>query len=223
MARMQVCMPVTTEKTLSPVPFCWVCRHPTYVAYHGHRLIVHLWGNCRYTLVVRRCVNRACIRYHVFIRPEEEGGLALPNGRFGLDVIAMAGQLRFAGQHSLAGIYARLQEHGVGLAPRSVASLVRGYAALVALPTGDAARLAHRLRRQDRVVLAVDAVQPGGAGPVLWVSRDVLSGTVLLAHSLGQAQGKDLVALVGEVSRMVPVPIAAVLCTGLEANGAGPG
>src|SRR5260370_34485131 len=146
MAHRQVRVPVSAEQTLSPVPFCWACQQPTRVAYHGERWIAHLWGRCHYSLVVRCCPSRACTQYHVFVRPEEEGALALPHSKFGLDVLALVGQLRFAEQCTMRAIHRSLRAREVDLAPRTVTGLVHRYAALLARPLDDPAQLAHQLR-----------------------------------------------------------------------------
>jgi Transposase, Mutator family len=216
MARRQAKARATEERILTPVPFCWACQRPTRVVYHGERRITHLEGMCRYTLVVRRCQNRACVRYGVSVRPEEEGSLALPQGEFGLDVIALVGQLRFGEHRSMAEIHQALRVREVNLAPRTVTNLVQRYEELLALQVADPVRLADRLRlrRQERVVLAIDGLQPDQGHEVLWVLRDVLSGTVLLARSLLGARAADLVPLLREVATALPVPITAVISDG---------
>jgi hypothetical protein len=147
------------------------------------------------------------------MRPEEEGGLALSHGQFGLDVIALVGQLRFVEQRSMRAIHRSLRERGVDLAQRTVTDLVHCYAALLARPFDDPARLAHRLRMRDQVVLALTGVQPERGQPVLWVLRDVLSGTVFLARCLAQERVLDPGALVSEMAAALPVPITALLYT----------
>ena len=219
MARRQAKARAGEERTLSPVPFCWECMRPTRVAYHGERRITHLRGMCRYTLVVRRCQNRACPRYRVSVRPEEEGAMALPQGECGLDVIALVGQLRFAEHRSVPEIHRALRAREVQVAQRTVTNLVHRYEELLALQVADPARLADRLRlrRQERVVLAIDGLQPDQGHEVLWVLRDVLSGTVLLARSLLGAREADLVPLLREVAAALPVPITAVISDGQRA------
>ena len=216
MARRQAKGRAAEERTLSPVPFCWACKRTTRVAYHGERRVTHLHGMCRYTLVVRRCQNRACARYRESIRPEEEGSLALPQGEFGLDVIALVGQLRFAEHRSTAEIHRALRARAVRVAQRTVTNLVQRYEELLALQVGDPVGLAElfRSRRQERVVLAIDGLQPDQGHEVLWVLRDVPSGTVLLARSLLGAREADLVPLLQEVAAALPVPITAVISDG---------
>src|SRR5215217_2182547 len=75
---------------------CWLCDTRLWVAYHRRRKIQTLVSLIELVLPVRRCPNRACDLYRVSVRPEEEGHYALPHGEFGLDVIALVGQLRFA-------------------------------------------------------------------------------------------------------------------------------
>jgi hypothetical protein len=189
------------------------------VAYHRHRQILHLDGTCAYTLVMRRCQNRACAAYQRSVGPEAEGRLALPRGEVGLDVIALVGQLRFAEHRSIPEIHRVLTARAVPLAQRTVTNLVHRYEELLALQVADPAQLAAvpRLRRQGRVVLAIDGLQPEQGHEVLWVLRDVLSGTVLLARSLLGAREADLVPLVEEVAGALPVPIVGGISDGQRA------
>jgi len=219
MARRQAKALAREEQTLTPVPFCWECGRPTRVVYHGHRRILHLRGMCRYVLVVRRCQTPSCPRYRVAVRPEQEGALALPQGECGLDLIALVGQLRFGQHRSIPEIHQALQAREVRLAERTVTNLVHRYEELLALHMADPARLARHLqwRRPQRVVLAIDGLQPDQGHEVLWVLRDVLSGTVLLARSLLGAREADLVPLLQDVAAALPVPITAVISDGQQA------
>src|SRR5262249_46551095 len=72
------------------------------------------------------------------------------------------------------------------------------------------------LRKQRRVVLAIDGLQPDVGHEVLWVLRDCLSGEVLLARSLLSATIKDLKALLTEVRQALPVPIVAAVSDGQD-------
>jgi hypothetical protein len=221
MARRQAKGVALQEQTLRGMSWCWACQRPTWVAYHGERRITHLHGMCRYTLVIRRCQNPGCPRYQVSMRPEAEGALALPQGEFGLDVIAWVGQLRFGEQRTVEEIHQRLRAAEVPVALRSVTNLVHRYEELLALRVADPGRLRFTLalRHQTQVVLAIDGVQPTQGQEVLWVLRDVLSGTVLLARSLLGARAVDLVPLLQEVAAALPVPISAVISDGEQAIG----
>jgi hypothetical protein len=131
--------------------------------------------------------------------PEEAGAWALPQGEFGLDVIALVGQLRAREQRSVPQIHQTLRERGVSIAQRSVSVLLHRYEELVALRLADPVRLRQCLGGQGGVILALDGLQPDVGHEVLWVLRDVVSGEPLLARSLLGATADDLVPLLAEV------------------------
>jgi hypothetical protein len=192
--------PATQECLLSPaVEHCPACGQFMRIAYHEHRTVVRLDGVWRLTLRVRRCRNAACAQYHRPSVPEEAGAWALPQAEFGLDVIALVGQLRSREQRSVPQIHQVLRQRGVQIAERSVTELLHRYEELVALRLGDATRLRERLTEQGGVILALDGLQPDVGHEVLWVLRDVRSGEVLLARSLLSATEGDLAPLLEEV------------------------
>jgi hypothetical protein len=189
----------TQEQTLSPVQEeCRGCGQRLWVAYHHHRTVVRLDGLWRLTIRVRQCVNAACAQYHRAVVPEEAGAWALPQGEFGLDIIALIGQLRSREQRSVPQIHQALRARGVAIAERSVTVLLHRYEELVALHLADPVRLRQRLVGQGGVILALDGLQPDVGHEVLWVLRDVVSGEVLLARSRLGATADDLAPLLEE-------------------------
>jgi hypothetical protein len=215
----------TQEQMLTPQrEQCLACGRRLWVAYHHHRTVVCLDGLWRLTLRVRRCVNRACSHYHRAYVPEEAGAWALPQGEFGLDVIALIGQLRAREQRSVPQIHQALRERGVEIAERSVTVLLHRYEELVALRLGDPVGLRERLAGQGGVILALDGLQPDVGHEVLWVLRDVVSGEVLLARSLLGATADDLAPLLEEVRAALSgdqpedmIPIRGVISDGQHA------
>src|SRR5215211_3733285 len=204
-----------TQRRLDPCrESCWLCDTRLWVAYHRRRKVMTLEGLIELVLPVRRRPNRACDLYRVSVRPEEEGHYALPHGEFGLDVIALVGQLRFAEHRSVPEIHTALQTRGVRIAPRSVLEQLRRYEELVALRVADPERLRPLLTAQGRVILALDGLQPDVGHEVLWVLRDCLSGEILLARSLLGGTEEDLVPLLREVAEALPVPIGGVISDG---------
>src|SRR4051794_35478588 len=195
---------------------CAHCGGPAHVAYHSRRTVATLDGLYALTLVVRRCQDPACPLYHRAYRPEEEGHWVLPQGEFGLDIIALVGALRFAEHRSVPEIRQALVARGVAIAERTVTHLVQRYEELVALRLADRARLRERLAGQRRVILALDGLQPDVGHEVLWVLRDCLSGEVLLARSLLGSAEAELVPLLREVATALPVPIRGVISDGQE-------
>src|SRR5205814_254793 len=115
---------------------------------------------------------------------------------------------------SVPEIHQELIRRGVAIALRSVSNLLDRYDELRALATADRQRRNALLRKQGRVVLAIDGLQPDVGHEVFWVLRDCLSGEVLLARSLLSATITDLAALLTEVRQALPMPIRGVVSDG---------
>jgi hypothetical protein len=150
---------------------------------------------------------------HTF-RPEAEGRIALPLHEFGLDVIALIGALRYQQHRSVPEMHQELLTRGLGICQRSVTNLLDRYDELVSVRLSDSRRLQSLMKKQGRVILALDGLQPDVGHEVLWVLRDCLSGEVLLARSLLSSTENDLAALIREVKRNLPVPIVGVVSDG---------
>jgi Transposase, Mutator family len=207
----------TCAQTLTPVlANCPVCQHRFCADYANRRTVTTLDAVVRLTIQIRRCHNPACSRYRRPYRPEAEAHFALPHHEFGLDVIALVGRLRHAEHRSIPEIHQELTRRGVVLAERSALNLLDRYDELRALATVDPQRLQRLLHEQQRVVLAIDGLQPDVGHEVLWVLRDCLSGEILLARSLLSATAKDLATLLTEVRKALLVPITGVISDGQE-------
>ena len=212
MARRTKRPPITRTLRLDPLSrTCSSCGGTLWAGYDAARTITTLVQVTRLTLSVRRCHNPACPRHRKPIRPEEEGAWALPNGEFGLDVIALIGTLRYREHRSIPEIHRILHERHVAIAQRTVTYLLERYEELLALRLADQTRLKQLLAQQGHVILALDGLQPFKTQDVLWVLRDTLSGEVLLARSLDSARYEDVAALLREVTDALPVPIQGVI------------
>jgi hypothetical protein len=188
----------------------------TWCTYVSHRTVSTLDGLTALSLHVRSCQNADCPLYHRPYRPEEEGRLALPQQEFGLDVIALVGELRYRQHRSVPEIHQDLRGRGLAVCERTVTNLLDRYDELLAVRLGDSQRLKGLLAKQGRVVLAIDGLQPDVGHEVLWVLRDCLSGEVLLAKSLLSSTEKDLAELIEQVKRDL-----ALVAKGMGAKGKG--
>jgi len=116
----------TKQRTLTPLrTSCEQCGQPLWVDYHAHRKVIRLDGVWNLTLIVRRCHQPDCPRYHIPHRPEEEGSWALPHGEFGLDVIALVGYWRFREHRSGPEMHRALLSRGVSITERTVTHLMQ--------------------------------------------------------------------------------------------------
>src|SRR3954464_9120978 len=210
------CRPCPTQaKVLTPVAtHCPECGHLLWTTRCKYRTVTTLDAVTRLTLRIRCCPNPDCSRYHRPFHPEAESLLALPHHEFGLDVLALVGRLRHVEHRSVPEIHQELTRRGVAIARRSVSNLLDRYDELRALATADRERLHALLRKQRRVVLAIDGLQPDVGHEVLWVLRDCVSGEILLAKSLLSSTAKDLAGLITEVKTALPVPITGVVSDG---------
>jgi hypothetical protein len=195
---------------------CPACGGPLWAAYTTQRSVTTLTGTVRLRLQVRRCRLPDCSRYHVPLRPEQEGRFALPEHEFGLDVIAAVGTLRHAQHRSAPEIHAELVRRGVPTCARTVSNLLDRYDELLALSRADTGRLRRVTAAAGRVTLAIDGLQPDVGHEVLWVLRDCLSGEVLLARSLLSSTRDDLARLITEVKGALEVPITGVVSDGQD-------
>lgn len=184
------------------------------VAYTKTRKLMTCRGLIGLHLHIRRCENLRCDRFHRPYHPEIEGQWALPAQEFGLDVVTRVGQLRYREHRSCPEIHLQLQQEGVSLALRTVQNLLAQYDLLLSLALETLPERAAELRAQGRVVLAIDGLQPDVGHEVLWVVRDVLSGTILCARSLLSSSRAELQTLIEEVVAALPVPVAAALSDG---------
>lgn len=193
---------------------CLHCGCHMRADYTNHRTIATLTGVTRLNLTIRRCRNSDCVAYKKPYRPEAEGRFALPRHEFGLEVIALVGQLRYAQHRSVPEIRTQLTDRGIRIAERTVTNLLDRYDELLAVVLTDQKRLKKVLATQTQVILAIDGLQPDMGHEVLWVIRDVLSGEILLAKSLLSARQEDLAQLLGQVRDACGVPVAGVVSDG---------
>ncbi|MBZ4333473.1 ISNCY family transposase, partial [Corallococcus sp. AS-1-12] len=149
------------------------------------------------------------------LRAEGEGRWVLPEHEFGLDVLAFIGAQRYREHRSVPEIHALLRQKGVAASERACTNLLDRYDELVSLQLLDAGRLHATLKRQGRVVLAIDGLAPDVGHEVLWMVRECLSGQVLLARPLLAGGEQELVPLLAEVKRALGrVPLVGVVSDG---------
>ena len=168
----------------------------------------------RLEIKVRRCHNKACARFRKPYRPESEGGWALPGHEFGLEVIAMVGNIRYREKRTRDEIHTRLVERGIEISARSVSNLIDRYDELVATAMGAEERIQQVLGEKTEVVLGIDGLQPEVGHEVLWVIRECGSGEILLAKPLLSSTGEDIGKLLQQVQAALPCPVAAVVSDG---------
>ncbi len=195
---------------------CARCGRLIRVDYENDRTIVTLKGIARFIMKIRRCHNSKCSFYLRPMRPEAELGLALPAAEIGLDVIALIGVLRYQEHKSIPEIHAALMARSVEISERSVTNQLYRYEELLAMRLTDGRRVRAKLRKQGRVVLSLDGLQPDVGHEVLWILRDALSGAVLMARTLLGSGEDEIGPLLEEVRTGLgdKIPIVGVVSDG---------
>lgn len=182
--------------------------------YDNYRTVITLTEVVQLRLKIRRCPNPICERFQKAYRPEQESRWALPQHEFGLDVIALVGAVRYQEHRSVPQIHEFLQQRGLGISQRSVSHLIDRYDELVATCLSDNQRLQDILQQQQRVILAIDGMQPEVGHEVLWVIRECISGEILMAKTSLSATQFDLAELLKVVKSGLKVPIVGVISDG---------
>ena len=80
----------------------------------------------------------------------------------------------------------------------------------------DQSRLKAITKKQGRLILAIDGMQPDVGHEVLWVIRDCISGEIILAKTLLSSRNEDLAALLLEVKNTLDVKIDGVISDGQQ-------
>jgi Transposase, Mutator family len=216
MARQKARPRADRERVLRPLRQCCPsCGRRMGIRYENRRTVATLCGLVHLRLKIRRCEDARCARHHQPYRPEGESAIALPQHEFGLDVMALVGALRYREHRSVPEIHRALRARGVAVCERTVTNLLDRYDELVATVLDEPRRAA--LVAQQRVILAIDGLQPDVGHEVLWVIRDCLSGQVLLARSLLSAMADDLAGLLREVVAGIGVPVVGIVSDGQHA------
>lgn len=111
-------------------------------------------------------------------------------------------------------IHQALRQKGVNICQRSVSNVLDRYDELLSVSVTDGNRIEKLLGSQKQVILAIDGLQAQVGHEVLWVIRDCLSESILLARSLLSSRGSDLSEMICEVVEALPQTCAAVVSDG---------
>jgi hypothetical protein len=178
--------------------------------YRKRRFIVRLDEQLDVISHFLECQSPRCQLRAVVYRPEEEGLLALRGYTFGLDVVALIGELRFQAHRSIPEIHARLVEEGVSISDKEVALLAEVYLALVTTAAAADPAALDELRALGGIVLSIDGVQPEKGNETLYLLRELQTGRVLLARNLRSSSTAEIEKLIEEV-KALGLPILGVV------------
>lgn len=146
------------------------------------------------------CPNGRCELRRKGTHPPEEWVLAPIYERFGSDVIAAIGGLRYEERLVRDEIVGRLwMEHRLKISARTVNRLFDIYGALVSGSRLEDPVLIRELKAQRVAVLSLDGAEPIKGRDPVWFVRETTSGEVLAAQAMKSCRAEDLVELLRPV------------------------
>ncbi len=189
------------------------------IPWHARKTVQTLAGPVFVAGKSKECVNPSCAHRGQHYYATQMRALALPYSTYGLDVLAFIGWQHEHEHRQLVEIQRALNARGVLINERTVGKLYRQFLALLGgLNAQKQARLAAAAAEQGGVVWAVDALQPEGDGPLLYVLYDAVSGTTVGALAMPHASAAELTTWL-HAAQELPYPVLATLSDGDAAIG----
>jgi hypothetical protein len=164
-----------------------------------------------------RCVNPACPHPGATYYASGVLSISLPYSTYGLDVLAFIGWRHEHDHHQLVEIQRDLQDRGLRVNERTVGKLYRQFLALLGgMTTQHQQRLETAAQQHGGLMWAIDALQPEGSDPALYVLYEVLSNTPITALQERNPTAERLQAWL-EPYTHVPFAVLATLSDGEKA------
>jgi hypothetical protein len=162
-----------------------------------------------------RCPNPGCPHPETVYRSALGESLSLKGSTYGLDVVVHIGHLWLHEHRNRSEIHARIKEH-VPVSERHVQNLFESYLALVRCEqAANVAQLPGLVQKQGGLVLSLDGLRPENGNESLYILREVLSGLVVWAVNLQEADQATLAALLQPVAEL-KLPILGVVSDAQE-------
>jgi hypothetical protein len=129
-----------------------------------------------------RCVNSSCPHPGATYYASGVLPISLPYSTYGLDVLAFIGWRHEHDHCQLVEIQRDLQQRGLLINERTVGKLYRQFLTLLGgMTTQYQQRLETAVQQHGGLIWAIDALQPEGSDPPLYVLYEVLSNTPISA------------------------------------------
>jgi hypothetical protein len=143
-----------------------------------------------------KCSNADCPQPQARYHATRAAKLSLPNVTYGLDVTAYIVYLHNQEQKQFKEIWQELRtEFKIEISEREVGRLYRqGQALLLGNQVEIQQELAATAKEYGQLIMAVDALQPHGSGPKLYVLHEILGNTLISIAVHDQANESNLTA-----------------------------
>lgn len=157
-----------------------------------------------------RCLNVECGYARTVYRSAQAESLTIKGSTYGLDVVVHVGQLWLHEHRTRSEIHALLRGQ-VPISERHVQNLFETYLALLRCDQARTlAQLPALAQAQGGLVLSLDGLRPENGNESLYVLREVLSGSVIWADCLQEADHATLAAALKPIADL-HLPILGVI------------
>jgi hypothetical protein len=204
---------VRLRPEISQCPQCGIklaYSHPVWA-----KPVYELTGARFVTSLGFRCPNPGCPQPKTVYRSALGESLSIKGSTYGLDVVVHIGHLWLHENRNRSEIHAQIKGR-VPLSERHVQNLFESYLALLRCEqAGNVAQLPLLAQKQSGLVLSLDGLRPENGNESLYILREVLSGLVLWAVNLQEADQATLAALLKPVAAL-NLPILGVISDAQE-------
>lgn len=170
---------------------------------------IHAWS------VAYACENPECLHTGIAYKSAEAEMLSMKHSSYGYDVLALVGELRFKQHRTVKEIADALNERGIPTSERHAQNLYERYQTLLAASLDDhvCKVLAETTLQNGGIILSMDGVQPEKGNEMLYVIREVFSGTVLAARNMKSGTATELKTLIEPIIQL-GYPVVGIVSDG---------
>ncbi|WP_135557785.1 transposase [Paenibacillus cymbidii] len=161
------------------------------------------------------CPNQDCPHPGVAYKSAEAEARSMKHSSYGYHVLGLVGELRFKQHRTCKEIADALTARGIPTSERYAQSLYERYQTLLAASLDDHIRnvLAETTVQNGGIILSMDGVQPEKGNEMLYVIREVFSGTVLVARNMKSGTAAELQTLIEPIIAL-GLPIVGIISDG---------
>ncbi len=161
---------------------CPVCGRFLCKKYIGApRTVMTLKGSIEAQEHVKQCKKKTCPNYGRSIRSAELASIVLPHMKYGIDVVAHAGELRFYDHLTLEEVIEDLAKHGFKISSGEMSFIMDKFLALLAGVHEEKIPQIRKSLEKNGFVLSIDGTV-SIKGKTLYIFRDTVSNTVLYSE-----------------------------------------
>lgn len=159
-----------------------------------------------------RCLNPDCSLKGRTYRSAAADALVLPRMTFGLDIVLLAGKLRWGKHQTLDEVHASLTERltplGASISRREVMNLFDAFSMVLRASSDSAVDEEWKadVEKNKGIIVSIDGIKPDGGNETIYLVRDALTGRLLNAENVTESSVERLKQVLAPVLALkVPV------------------